>query len=123
MELATQQQASNLNQNAFNSRNLKISNQNAGEMTISIEKKINHPCPTAKVKSMNPSIDSEQLKQLFTTVLEEKNEMNKCNMDWVDDKTVVVDELSGLTLHNFLLRVEELGKNISFTKKTVIEIH
>lgn len=91
-------------------------------MTISIESKIAHPS-CAKVSTEDrQSVKVEELKNMFENVLKEKNEFSPDKLKWLDEKTVQVDELSGLSLHSFLLKVEELGKDVTFTKKTVIEI-
>lgn len=125
MVLVAQKHRAESNGNHFMPRNENriMRNLNTSEMTISIEKKIAQPSAAKLSKEEKESVDAEQLKSLFEQVLTEKNEIENCNMSWVDDKTVVLDKLSGLTLHNFLLKVEEMGKNITFTKKTVIEIH
>lgn len=90
-------------------------------MTINIESRIAHPSP-AKKQNVDSENNLEELKTLFHEVLESKNEIEDCNMKWIDEKTVQVDKLSGISLHKFLLKVEEMGKDISYTKKTVIEI-
>ncbi len=102
--------------------NTKNSTKNT-DMIISIEKKIAQPSPDKIAAANSDKISTEDLKKMFDEVITSKNEKDKLNMNWADDKTLVLDKLSGISLHNFLLKVEELGKNITFTKKTVIEIH
>jgi len=100
-----------------------VQQQKDSDMVISIEKKIDQPSAANVADEEKSSVDAKQLKALFESVLREKGELDKSNLNWIDDKTVVTNELSGIALHNFLLKVEQLGKNITFTKKTVIEIH
>jgi len=71
-----------------------------------------------KSEGQNP----ENLKELFEAVLKEKNEYSSAEITWLDDETVEVSNISGLSLHSFVLRAEELGKNISYQKKTIIKI-
>jgi len=100
-----------------------VQQQKTSGMVISIEKKIEQPSAANVTEDEKHAVGTKQLKALFETVLKEKKELGKYNLNWIDEKTVVTDELSGIALHNFLLKVEELGKNITFTKKTIIEIH
>ena len=125
MELASEKSQVKTNGDHFMPRiqNQSMMNQNTTDMIISIEKKMPQPSCTTHTGMETKAADSEKLKSLFHNVLIEKQEMERCNIDWVDNKTVVVDQLSGMALHNFLLKVEKLGKSITLTKKTVIEIH
>ena len=120
MELESEKQE--VNSNGIRSMS-NAQQQKTSDMVISIEKKIDQSSAANVTEEEKRSIDVEQLKALFENVLREKGELDKSNLNWIDDKTVVTDELSGIALHNFLLKVEQLGKNITFTKKTVIEIH
>ncbi len=120
MELGTKNQIEKPNSNHTIST---VQQQKTSGMVISIEKKIDQPSAANVTEDEKYAAGTEQLKALFETVLKEKKELGKCNLNWIDEKTVVTDELSGIALHNFLLKVEELGKNITFTKKTIIEIH
>ncbi len=93
------------------------------DLTISIEKVISKPQSSVQTVEKNKVISTNELKTLLEQIIRSKGEMDSCNMSWANDKTVVMENLSGLALHNFLLKIEELGKNVTFTKKTVIEIH
>ncbi len=123
MVLVAQQHRGESNGNHFMPRTQNTNNNlsQVMDMTISIEKKIKQPSAAKLSNEVKNKVSTDELKSLFEQVLNERQE--EVHMNWEQDNKLVVDQLSGLTLHNFLLKVEELGKNITFTKKTVIEIH
>jgi len=88
-------------------------------MTISIQSTINKP------KSCESQIDGDcnaEMKSLFEDVLKRKNELEKAEVNWVDNETVEVRNLSNLSLQSFLVQAEMQGRDISFTKQTIIKI-
>ncbi len=74
------------------------------------------PAPSAKVE-----VTCDNLKELFEQVLTERQE-STTNLTWVDDETVEVTTVSGQCMHQFALRAEELGKEVSYQKKVFITI-
>lgn len=63
----------------------------------------------------------EDLKALLEATIEEKGE-SLHQVKWIDEDRVELNTISGLALHSFLLKVEQLGKSIQYTKTTKIEI-
>lgn len=88
-------------------------------MTISLQSTITKPSPC---KSQGKTGDPKELKSLFENILKQKKEYEKAQVNWVDDETVEVKNISNQALHWFLLQAEEQGMDISFTKQTVIKI-
>ena len=90
--------------------------QNKKDMTIHVNSNYLHNCQTKE----NSSEDSV-LKQTFMETLGNKLTEDK-KVRWVDSGTVELNGMSPSELHSFLLKVEAMGKNIKYHKKTVIEI-
>ena len=70
-------------------------------------------------KQMNAE---QTVPELFKDVMKSSGKLDTIKMNWVDDQTVEVGELSNLTLHSFILKAEELGKKITYTKTFSIKI-
>ena len=66
----------------------------------------------------NPSTNS-LLKKMFDKIFFSEN---KNEAQWVNDKEVVLHQEASPQLHSFLLKAEELGKNIEYSRQTVIKI-
>ena len=90
-------------------------------MVISIESKVPQPNSGKQVLEGNRA-ENENLKELFVDVLKNKNEYVEDQINWQNNETVSVSNVSSMALHSFVLEAEKLGKNITYTKKTVIEI-
>jgi hypothetical protein len=82
---------------------------------------LNTSITDAPVQANNNSCSEAELKQKFAEVFQKK-ESNKCNINWLDDGTVEVQGASPMTLHNFTLQAEAMGKQVKYHKKTIIEI-
>ena len=63
-----------------------------------------------------------QLKELLEGVLEQKNELDTAEINWVDDETVELKNVSNISLNTFLIQAEQQGKDITYTKQTIIQI-
>ncbi len=81
----------------------------------------------------NPSLMSEEQKnekqknldsiaELFEQDLRDKGEYDPSKVNWTSDQTVQIKDLPKMSLHSFILKAEELGLNISYTKQTIINI-
>lgn len=88
-------------------------------MTISLQSTISKPSPC---KNKNKATDSSGLKAALENILRQKNEYDKAGINWIDDENVEIHNVSNPTLNCFLLEAERQGKDISFTKQTVITI-
>lgn len=72
-----------------------------------------------------PVIEPEaqpSLKEVFKRELEKKGVYDESKFRWIDDETVEVTNVPALALHSFTLRAEEMGKDISYSKQTIIKI-
>ncbi|MEO9483936.1 MAG: hypothetical protein ABJG47_10840 [Ekhidna sp.] len=62
------------------------------------------------------------LQELFKETVENKGELDALKSRWTADDELMVEGLSQMTLHSFLLKAEELGKNITYTRTLKVEI-
>lgn len=88
-------------------------------MRISLQSTINKPNPSLK---KSKAVHTPELKTMFENILKQKNEYDQAKVNWVDDQSVELKNVSNQCLHSFLLEAEKQGKDISFTKQTVITI-
>ncbi len=88
-------------------------------MTISLQSTINKPNPSTNKQKV---VQTPELKNMFENILKQKNEYDKAQVNWVDDESVELKNVSNQCLHSFLIEAEKQGKDISFTKQTVITI-
>ena len=65
--------------------------------------------------------DDQELKQKFENHFCQAADSN-CNVEWLEDGTVELKDASPMSLHNFTLQAEALGKQVKYHKKTIIEI-
>lgn len=92
-------------------------------MTITISSEMQQPNHLKVVKNdAQQDQNHPELKSLFEQVLLEKNALDEKQVRWLNNSTVEVSGSVGLALHSFVLRAEELGKKVSYEKKTVIRI-
>ncbi|MEM7572999.1 MAG: hypothetical protein AAF433_08860 [Bacteroidota bacterium] len=89
-------------------------------MTISLQSTVNHP---SNCKGTPAAVDSMEMKSLLEDILKRKNELDKARINWVDDETLELGNVSQQCLHQFLLEAEKCGQDISFTKQTIITIN
>ncbi|MEP1095254.1 MAG: hypothetical protein ABJG78_09100 [Cyclobacteriaceae bacterium] len=92
------------------------------ELIIRQESKFHHlsamPADLRKRKQEGAS----EMAELFHQTMQEKGEYDPSNVSWTDHKTVEVEGLSKMAVHNFILKAEALGKDITYTKQTIISI-
>lgn len=65
---------------------------------------------------------SPGLEELFIATVERKGEGEKLQVNRLSDSELEIEGISQMTLHSFLLRAEELGKNITYTRSLKVEI-
>lgn len=94
-------------------------NKSLQTMTI----KINSTLKQERCSSSMHDAEKDKLVEILKKELEKKGELNNCNFQWEDDDTLVLDNITGLALHSFLLRAEELGKEVVCEKQTVLKIN
>lgn len=66
--------------------------------------------------------NSAALQELFQQTLNEKGENVANQFKWVAENEIQVDGLSSMTLHNFILKAEELGKKVTYRRSIVLTI-
>jgi hypothetical protein len=91
-------------------------------MTISIQSSVFHQSKSNLKVVKDAPAQEKDLRRMLEEEIQRKGEQGQAEWQWLDDETLEINNLSGLALHSFLLKVEELGKNITYKKKTVIEI-
>lgn len=63
----------------------------------------------------------EELQNILLQTMKDQG-INTNEVGMTDDGTLDVDKIPPLKLHSVMLRMEEQGLNIKYTKKTLIEI-
>lgn len=76
----------------------------------------------AKKLEKKPEFEQKSLQELFKEELIKKGEYDESKIKWIDHETVEVTNCSGLAVHSFALRAEEMGKDIEYHKKTILKI-
>lgn len=82
---------------------------------------LNTSITNAPEQTSNQQCSDIELKKKFMQLFEQKENKN-CNINWLDDGTVELQGASPMTLHNFTLQAEAMGKHVKYHKKTIIEI-
>ncbi|MEP2948441.1 MAG: hypothetical protein ABJO91_00415 [Ekhidna sp.] len=77
---------------------------------------------TLQEKSMNFQNEELPLSEVFKQELMKKGEYDESKIRWIDHETVEVTNISGLAIHSFALRAEEMGKDIEYNKQTILKI-
>lgn len=62
------------------------------------------------------------LKELFIATVERKGEGKELQVNRLSDSELEIEGISQMTLHSFLLKAEELGKKITYTRSLKVEI-
>ena len=91
-------------------------------MTIINTETILHPSPAKDSQNIATQADIVRPKEVLYQVLEQHGKLDQANLSWLDDDTIELSNISGPVLHSFVLRMEELGRDVSFDKKTIINI-
>lgn len=91
-------------------------------MTLTINSSCSQPNASKNIGMNAESADNEILKGVLENVMKEKGEYDGSNLNWVDNDTVEVSCLSSLAIHSFVLKAEQLGKDVTYEKRVVIKI-
>ncbi len=89
------------------------------QITIMLNSLFIHPSP---FKKKAEDLTDEDIKKMFESTMRKKGGMRSSELNWVDDNTVEVTNFPGLAVHNFVLQMEELGKQVTFERTTKIKI-
>lgn len=90
-------------------------------MKITVQKSITH-CASDESNAVSLTHETEAIKDLFVDVLKSKDEYDEAKLKWDGPKEVSIQDISSMTLHNFCLEAERLGKKVLLEKRTVIQI-
>ncbi len=76
-----------------------------------------------KTLDERPEVTEQRtLPEIFKEELIKKGEYDESKIKWIDHETVEVTNCSGLAIHSFALRAEEMGKDIEYHRKTILKI-
>lgn len=78
--------------------------------------------PASKERKEKLSKEASDLSELFKKSISEKDAISLEDIEWVDDKTVKLSGDASTNIHSFVLLAEALGKDITYTKQTIIKI-
>lgn len=93
----------------------------AEEMTISSESVVRHRSTMKEEIKQLKRKTMGSLEELLAQVVHEKGEDHvKVSRD--KNEEMVVEGLSSTALHSFVLKAEEIGKNITYTKTFTVKI-
>ncbi len=92
------------------------------ELTIQVIAKCKQESPMPEKLKQEKCASAPDLKDLFETTLKSKNEFDQARTKWVQTNEVEVEGLSQMTLHDFVLKAEGLGKKVSYTRSLTVKI-
>jgi len=92
------------------------------ELIIRIESTREQKSPMPEELKKKRRANSPELNELFEETLKQKNEYSSSETKWINDNEVQVNGMSDMTLHSFILKAEELGKKITYTKTLKVSI-
>ncbi len=92
------------------------------EITLVMETVNEHPSPMSEELKTEKRNELSSLEELFHQVVEEKGEADSLKMSRNSTSEFEVEGLSNMTLHSFILKAEEFGKNITYTKSLKVKI-
>lgn len=81
-----------------------------------------HPNPMSEELKIEKQRDLDSIAELFEEDLRDKGDYDPSKVKWTSDNSVVIRDLPKMSLHNFILKAESMGLNISYTKETIIKI-
>lgn len=99
-----------------------ITEERQDEMTLVMETINTHESPMSEELKIEKRNAMGSLEELFHQVVEGKGEANDIKLRRNSSNEFEVEGLSNLTLHSFILKAEELGKNITYTKTLKVKI-
>lgn len=100
---------------------MKISKEQ-DELTIHISSSFEQVSPMTDEMKEDKRSEGPALQELFNASLQERGDYPLENAKWIEDNVVEVAGLSKMTLHNFILKAEALGKTVRYTRKLTVEI-
>jgi hypothetical protein len=82
---------------------------------------ITHESSMSEAKKQKARQNTPSLRELLETTISEGKDLDDLQMNWAGD-TVELQGVSKMALHSFILKAEELGKKITYTKTYQVSI-
>ncbi len=92
------------------------------ELTLLMKTSNKQISPMADDMKKKKRAESASLGELFQNTVAENGELEALKATWTADDEMEVEGISQMTLNSFILRAEELGKNITYTRTLKVEI-
>lgn len=93
------------------------------ELTLKVKSSISHPSSMSEVQKAKKRNESDSLEKLFQETIQSKGEGNPARIKRTASNELEIEGLSGMALHSFMLKAEQLGKNITYMKTLKIKIN
>lgn len=101
--------------------NHSIEKEELKKLTLVTKSVIQHQSPMTDMQKEEVRQHAPQLKSLLEQTLAEKHDLNEVDLQW-NGEEVELKGVSKMALHNFILKAEKLGKNITYAKTYTVSI-
>lgn len=91
------------------------------ELNIVTKSVITHESAMSDFQKEKARKNAPELKELLKSTISSGGDTEEINMNWTGD-SVELKGVSKMALHNFILKAEELGKKITYTKTYQVSI-
>ena len=92
------------------------------ELTLTTKSVVNQVNAMPESMKQKKQLSSDSLENILHKIVEEKGEENSIRIRKTSAKELEIEGLSKIALHSFILKAEELGKNIKYTRTLKVEI-
>lgn len=97
-------------------------NKEHDEMTLVMKTTNTQTSSMPEVLKKEKRDDAPSLEEILKNTVEAKGEIEEMKSSWTSEDALEIEGISQMTLHSFLLKAEELGKNITYTRTLKVEI-
>lgn len=91
------------------------------ELNIVTKSVITHESSMSESQKRKARRNAPELKEILKKAISEGKDLDGLEMNWSGD-TVELKGVSKMALHSFILKAEELGKNVTYTKTYKVSI-
>ncbi|MFY0654871.1 MAG: hypothetical protein JXQ96_22760 [Cyclobacteriaceae bacterium] len=92
------------------------------ELTVHVKSTYQHESAMSEDLKEKKRKDAPALADLFKDTLKNKGEYHLLKEDVDENNEIEIKGLSQMTLHSFILKAEELGKNVTYSKILKVKI-
>lgn len=92
------------------------------ELTILTESVFTQKSPATAELVEKLQTSQPDLSALLLDTLKEKGELDKENVEWIDESTVKLTNVSNVAIHSFVLKAESYANDVTYTKQSIIKI-